>query len=42
MRVNVGVEVSVGDRVLDGVGVKVLVGGGGIPITLKKSTWYQS
>lgn len=36
--VNVMVGVAVGARVLDGVGVKVAVEGGGFPIIVKKST----
>ena len=40
--VRVGVAVAVGSNVLDGVGVKVAVEAGGFPMTVKKSTWYQS
>ena len=40
--VDVGGIVFVGDKVKEGVGVKVDVGFGGFPITRKKSTWYQS
>ncbi len=42
VRVADGGAVLVGAEVLVEVGVFVGVDGGGLPATLKKSTWYQS
>ena len=40
--VNDGVGDAVGGEVCVGDGVKVAVAGGGVPMTVKKFTWYQS